>query len=127
MMNQTFTSPAILQANEAGTLVRVRRGTEDFEQYGPYIRTRNVTSLGFDLTLTQEELRRERAELLDWVAWNAPRTRNRTLSIPQIFPMEGGEGIINHPFHNPSLDQHRPPPPTPSQQKQPGHIYGTFS
>jgi hypothetical protein len=86
-LNQTFTSPAVLQANEAGALVRVRRGTEDYENYGPYVRTRQVTALGFDLTLTEEELRRERAELLDWVAKKAPRTRNRTLSIPQAFKL----------------------------------------
>jgi hypothetical protein len=95
-LNQTFTSPAVLQANEAGALVRVRRGTEDYENYGPYVRTRQVTALGFDLTLTEEELRSERAELLDWVAKKAPRTRNRTLSaIPQAFKLRddsGGDG-----------------------------------
>ena len=85
--NQTFTNPAVLQANEAGALVRVRRGTEDYANYGPYARTRHVASHGFDLTLTEAEFRRERAELLDWVAKNAPRTRNRTMSIPQCFKL----------------------------------------
>jgi hypothetical protein len=99
-LNQTFTSPAVLQANEAGALVRVRRGTEDYDNYGPYVRTRHVTALGFDLTLTEEELRRERAELLDWVAKNAPRTRNRTMSIPQMFKLraEGDAGAYGT-FH----------------------------
>lgn len=87
VLNQSFTSPAVLQANEAGTLVRVRRGTQDYNTFGPYVRTRNVTSVGFDPMLTDSELRQERAELLDWVAKNAPRTRNRTLSIPQTFKL----------------------------------------
>eukprot|EP00934_Nitzschia_sp_Nitz4_P007007 Nitzschia sp. Nitz4//scaffold321_size20361//17423//20242//NITZ4_008689-RA/size20361-augustus-gene-0.1-mRNA-1//-1//CDS//3329547793//6997//frame0 len=89
ILHQPFTSPAVLQANEAGTLMRVRRGTHDFEQFGPFVRTRKVSSLGFDLTLSEDELRRERAELLDWVAKNAPRTRNRTMSIPQTFQFLG--------------------------------------
>lgn len=87
-----FTSPAVLQANEAGALIRVRRGTEDYEHYGPYVRTRNVSSLGFDLTMTSEELRQEHAELLHWVATNAPRTRHRTLSIPQMFKLRSSDG-----------------------------------
>lgn len=78
IFSQSFTSPAVLQANEAGQLIRLRRGTEDYQNYGPYVRSRNISSLGFDLTLTKEELRQERAELLHWVAKNAPRTRNRT-------------------------------------------------
>jgi len=77
---QSFVSPAVLQANEAGALVRVRRGTEDWNLHGPYVRSRHVTALGFDPTMTDVELRSERAALLDWVARNAPRTRNRTLS-----------------------------------------------
>jgi len=90
ILHQTFTSPAVLQANEAGALIRVRRGTEDYEHYGPYVRTRNVSSLGFDLTMTLEELKQEHAELLHWVAKTAPRTRHRTLSIPQMFKLRGG-------------------------------------
>jgi hypothetical protein len=81
---QRFVSPAVLQANDAGSLIRVRRGTEDYRLYGPYMRTRKVTALGFDPTMDDDELRREHAELLDWVAKNAPRTRNRTMSNPLI-------------------------------------------
>jgi hypothetical protein len=88
---QPFMSPAVLQANEAGALVRVRRGTEDFRIHGPYVRTRKVTALGFDPTMDDDELRRERAELLDWVAKNAPRKRNRTMSNPLIFQARGGQ------------------------------------
>lgn len=80
--DKSFVNPAVLQANEAGALVRVRRGTEDFRAHGPYVRTRKVTALGFDPTMDEEELRREHAVLLDWVAKNAPRTRNRTMSNP---------------------------------------------
>jgi hypothetical protein len=112
-LNQNFTSPAVLQANEAGALVRVRRGTEDYENYGPYIRTRQVTALGFDLTMTGEELRRERAELLDWVAKNAPRTRNRTLSIPHMTKLRGGNGDdIYGTFHSGETGE--------SQEEEPG-------
>jgi hypothetical protein len=79
-VSQSFANPAVLQANEAGTLVRIRRGTEDYRTRGPYVRTRQVKALGFDPTMDQDELRRERAELLDWVARNAPRKRSRTMS-----------------------------------------------
>ena len=54
-------NPAVLQANETGVMVRVRRGTVDFAKFGPYKRTRRVPSMGFDLTLTQAELNTERA------------------------------------------------------------------
>eukprot|EP00934_Nitzschia_sp_Nitz4_P006154 Nitzschia sp. Nitz4//scaffold321_size20361//10676//13149//NITZ4_008686-RA/size20361-processed-gene-0.36-mRNA-1//-1//CDS//3329547784//6144//frame0 len=84
LLDQPFMSPAVLQANEAGALVRVRRGTADYDIYGPYVRTRRVTALGFDPIMDDEELRRERAELLDWVAKNAPRRRNRTMSNPMF-------------------------------------------
>jgi hypothetical protein len=90
LFDQPFMSPAVLQANEAGALIRVRRGTEDFRIHGPYVRTRKVTALGFDPTMDDDELRRERAELLDWVAKNAPRTRNRTMSNPLILRARGG-------------------------------------
>jgi hypothetical protein len=90
-----FVSSAVLQANEAGALMRVRRGTEDYRRHGPYVRTRQVTALGFDPTLDDVELRNERAALLDWVSRNAPRTRHRTLSIPMMLKLknEQGEGI----------------------------------
>ena len=54
-------NPAVLQANETGVMVRVRRGTADFAKFGPYKRTRRVPSMGFDLTLTDAELATERA------------------------------------------------------------------
>ena len=73
-------SPAALQANEAGALVWLWRGTEGWKKFGPYVRTRQVMSYGFDLPMATSELHQERAELLNWVAMNAPRTRNRTLS-----------------------------------------------
>ncbi|CAB9507170.1 expressed unknown protein [Seminavis robusta] len=85
VLSQHFVSPAVLQANETGSLVRLQRGTEDWKKFGPYVRTRKVMSYGFDLTMTDAELRRERAELLHWVAVNAPRTRNRTLSHNEAF------------------------------------------
>jgi hypothetical protein len=94
-LNQPFVSPAVLQANEAGALVRVRRGTEDYRLHGAYVRTRHVASLGFDLTLDEAEFSEERARLLDWVARNAPRTRNRTNSVPLVSSMttSSGRGI----------------------------------
>ena len=92
ILDQPFVSPAVLQANEAGVLVRTRRGTEDYRLHGPYVRTRQVTALGFDPTMDDDELRRERAELLDWVARNAPRTRNRTMSNPLILRATGQDG-----------------------------------
>jgi len=84
MDHPSFVSPAVLHANEVGALVRVRRGTKDYELHGDYVRTRHVPSLGFDPTMSETELREERARLLDWVARNAPRTRNRTHSQPVI-------------------------------------------
>jgi hypothetical protein len=95
IIHQPFVSPAVLQANETGILIRVKRGTEEYRLHGPYIRTRHVTSIGFDPTLSVDELRDERARLLDWVAKNAPRTRNRTLSIPSFMKLKDtlGRGI----------------------------------
>jgi hypothetical protein len=83
-LHSQLVNPAVLQANEAGALVRVRRGSRDLRNHNgiPFVRTRRVTSLGFDLILSESELRQERAELLSWVATHAPRTRKRTNSIP---------------------------------------------
>ena len=92
VLDQPFVSPAVLQANETGTLVRLRRGTEDYRRHGPYVRTHHVTGLSFDPMLTEEELREERTRLLDWVARNAPRTRNQTLSIPAVFKLKNKDG-----------------------------------
>jgi hypothetical protein len=92
VIDQPFVSPAVLQANETGSLIRVRRGTEDYRRHGPYVRTRHVASFGFDPTLSSAELRDERARLLDWVARQAPRTRKRTLSIPVFLKLEDSQG-----------------------------------
>ena len=78
-MNSTFSNTALLKANEKGMLMRIRRDSEDFHTFGPFVRTRQVASLGFDLTMTEEELAQERTELLDWVARNAPKTRKLSL------------------------------------------------
>lgn len=92
MYAQPFVSPAVLEANEAGALIRVRRGTEDYRRYGPFIRTRKVTARGFDPSMNDAELREERAALLDWVAKNAPRKRNRTMSIPGVMHLRDKAG-----------------------------------
>lgn len=91
-MSKQLVSPALLQANETGGLVRVRRGSEDWRIHGPFVRTRNVRALGFDLIMSESELRQERDELLDWVAKNAPRKRSRTLSIPMMMKLKGKDG-----------------------------------
>lgn len=91
-IRQPFVSPSVLEANEAGVLIRVKRGTEDYRIHGPFVRTRKISSLGFDPVLSEMELREERARLLDWVAKNAPRKRNRTLSMPGIFNLRGHDG-----------------------------------
>jgi tellurite resistance protein TehA-like permease len=109
LLDQPFMNPAVLQANEAGALRRVRRGTEEFRLHGPYVRTRNVSALGFDPTMDEEELRRERAELLDWVAKNAPRKRNRTMSNPLF--LQGGFGRTGNGN---------------DRQAAEGPLYGTF-
>jgi hypothetical protein len=94
-LSQPFVSPAVLEANEAGALIRVRRGTEDYRIHGPFVRTRKVTARGFDLSLNDAELREERAALLDWVAKNAPRKRSRTMSVPGIMHLrdKAGRGV----------------------------------
>ncbi len=80
-LRQNFVSPAVLQANEAGALVRVAgRGGERPR----YARTRRVTALGFEPIMNLIELNEERDALLDWVAKNPPRRRKRTLSVPGI-------------------------------------------
>lgn len=83
-MNASFSSTALLQANEAGVLMRTRRGSEDFRAYGPFVRTRQVAALGFDMTMTEEELMLERTVLLDWVARHAPKRRKKTVSVPDL-------------------------------------------
>jgi hypothetical protein len=85
IIDQPFVSPAVLQANETGSLIRVRRGTEDYRRHGPYVRTRHVASFGFDPTLSVDELREERARLLDWVARHAPTDEKEDAEHSQFF------------------------------------------
>ena len=86
--NSTWTNTAVLQANETGSLIRLRRGTDDYARHGPFKRTRQISALGFDLAMTDEEFRQEQAELLHRVARMAPRIRHRTSS---TIPMGTGQ------------------------------------
>lgn len=79
---QPFVSPAVLQANETGALVMVRRARGDTRQR--FVRTRKLASLGFEPTMAWSEMEKERDLLLEWVGRNPPRRRNRTLSVPGI-------------------------------------------
>lgn len=89
---QSFVSPAILQANETGTLVLTR----DAQGRRNYRRTRKTTALGFEPMMNIIEMEHERQLLLEWVSTNAPRRRNRTLSVPGIdFSYGSGFGTGN--------------------------------
>lgn len=79
-VKQNYVSPAVLQANETGQLIRHR----DADGRSRYVRTRQITALGFEPIMNQIELQEERDALLEWVARNPPRTRKRTLSVPGI-------------------------------------------
>ena len=79
---QPFVSPAVLQANETGALVMVRRGRDDSRQR--FVRTRKLASLGFEPIMAWSEMEKERELLLEWVGKHPPRRRNRTLSVPGI-------------------------------------------
>ena len=80
-IRQPFISPTVLQANETGVLVRIRRDPEDTR--GSYVRTLQMKSLGFEPTLDPSALIEEREELLQWVATHAPEPRHsRTMSNP---------------------------------------------
>ena len=91
-LRQNFVSPAVLQANEAGALVRVP-GREG--ETARYARTRRVTALGFEPIMNLIELNEERDALLEWVAKNPPRQRKRTLSVPGITRNIGNFGSGN--------------------------------
>jgi len=80
IMVQPFVSPAVLQANETGALVLTR--TLDGQQR--FVRTRQVTALGFEPIMDIISLERERELLLEYVSKHPPRRRNRTLSVPGI-------------------------------------------
>ena len=62
---QPFVSPAVLQANETGALVLVRRTRGDTRQR--FVRTRQLASLGFEPTMSLREMEGEREILLEWV------------------------------------------------------------
>lgn len=77
---QPYISPAILQANETGTLILTR----DSDGLQRYVRTRKVTAIGFEPIMNIIQMETERDLLLDWVGMNPPRIRHRTLSVPGI-------------------------------------------
>ncbi|CAB9509282.1 expressed unknown protein [Seminavis robusta] len=79
---QPFVSPAVLQANETGALVLVRRTDQDGGGQR-FVRTRKLASLGFEPTMTWGEMERERDLLLEWIGKH-PRRRTKTLSVPGI-------------------------------------------
>lgn len=87
---QNFVSPAVLQANETGALVQVRKDGRT-----RYVRTRKVTALGFDPIMEYLDFEKERDALLDWVMKNPPRQRKRTLSVPGITRNIGDFGRNN--------------------------------
>lgn len=109
-LRQNFVSPAVLQANEAGVLVRVpgHRGAR-----ARYARTRNVTALGFEPIMDLIELNTERDKLLEYVAKNPPRQRTRTLSVPGITA-----GIANFGVNNRGVYGSGMPPPTNSADRR---------
>jgi len=72
-----------------GTLVLTR----DAQGRQKYVRTRRVTALGFEPIMDVIKMEHEREILLDWVARNKPRRRNRTLSVPGIDFNYGASGI----------------------------------
>jgi hypothetical protein len=74
---QNYVSPVVLQANEAGALVQVRKNGRT-----KYVRTRRVTALGFEPIMDMIDFTNEREALLEWVERNPPRTRKRTMSVP---------------------------------------------
>ena len=78
LMRQQFVSAAVLQANEAGALVRVLRDGEM-----KYVRSRRMPSMGFDPILNVSELLSERDRLLQRVAYIPPRDRTGTISFDE--------------------------------------------
>lgn len=79
---QPFVSPAVLQANETGMLMMVRRGEDGSRQ--KFVRTRKVAALGFEPIMSWSEMERERNLLIEWVGKHIPRRRHRNLSVPGI-------------------------------------------
>lgn len=100
---QPFVSPAVLQANETGALIMVRRGRHDNRQR--FVRTRKLAALGFEPIMTWSEVERERELLLEWVGKHPPRRRNRTLSVPGIDFSYGPDfGVGNSGIYGVDLD-----------------------
>jgi len=73
-----LTQAPLLSHCSPGTLVLTR----DRQGRQRYARTRKVTALGFEPIMDLVRMEEERELLLDWVARNKPRRRNRTLSVP---------------------------------------------
>jgi hypothetical protein len=91
---QPFVSPAVLQANETGALVLVRRTQNDAGQ--KFVRTRKVAALGFEPIMTWSEMELERGLLLDWIGKHPPRHRSKTLSVPGIDFSYGPDFGVGH-------------------------------
>jgi hypothetical protein len=89
-LGQSFVSPVVLQANEAGAMVQVRKNGRM-----KYVRTRRVTALGFEPIMDLIDFTNERDALLDWVEENPPRARNRTMSANIGFFGSDYRGVYN--------------------------------
>eukprot|EP00979_Chaetoceros_neogracilis_P015468 scaffold5957_cov133-Chaetoceros_neogracile.AAC.2 len=89
-LGQSFVSPVVLQANEAGALVQVRKNGRT-----KYVRTRRVTALGFEPIMDLVDFTNERDALLDWVEENPSRARNRTMSANIGFFGSDYRGVYN--------------------------------
>jgi len=91
-LSQPLVSPAVLQANETGALVRVLHDGKSH-----LVRTRRVTALGFEPMMKWSEMNDEREALLQWALKFPPRRRNKTLSVPGIdhFGPQFGLGQVN--------------------------------
>jgi len=96
-LSQPLVSPAVLQANETGALVRVLHDGK-----AHLVRTRRVTALGFEPMMKWSEMNDEREALLQWALKFPPRRRNKTLSVPGIdhFGPQFGLGQGNTGVYN---------------------------
>lgn len=71
-MTQSFVSAAVLQANETGALVRVLRDGKM-----KYVRSRRMSSMGFDPIMNASELLSERDLLLQRISHSSIPSRDR--------------------------------------------------
>jgi len=78
-LSQPLVSPAVLQANETGALVRVLHNGKS-----NLVRTMRVTALGFEPMMKWSEMNDEREALLQRALKFPPRRRNKTVSVPGI-------------------------------------------